>query len=124
MPITKIALMIVIGLATGVFSGVFGVGGGVILVPALILLFQFTQIAATGTSLVALLLPVGFLGVLEYYKSGRLSISDIKTGLIIAIGLFFGAYIGARIAVSLPDQILRKSFACFLVLIATRLWFL
>ena len=119
-----IGMMLVVGLITGVFSGVFGVGGGVILVPVLVLLLGYTQVAATGTSLVALLLPVGLLGVLEYYRSGRLGIPEIKTGLMIAVGLFFGAYVGAKIAVSLPQEVLRKSFALFLVFIAARLWWL
>ncbi len=120
--IVRPLLMLAIGLITGVFSGIFGVGGGVILVPILVLLLDYAQVAATGTSLVALLLPVGLLGVLEYYRSGRLTGNDIKTGLLIAVGLFFGTYVGAKIAVGLPDTVLRKSFAAFLVFIAARLW--
>ena len=115
-------LMLLVGLVTGVFAGVFGVGGGVILVPILVLLFKYSQQAASGTSLVALLLPVGLLGVLEYHKTGRLSGGQIKLGLFIAVGLFFGTYFGARIGAALPTQILQKSFSVFLILIAVRLW--
>ena len=114
--------MLAIGFLVGIFSGVFGVGGGVILVPILVLLFGYSQIAATGTSLVALLLPVGALGVYEYHRSGRLDYSNIRMGLIIAVGLFFGAFFGAKVAASLPEQVLRRSFAAFLVVIAGKLW--
>ncbi len=121
-PEIKIALMVLTGLITGVFSGLFGVGGGIIIVPILVLLFQFSQTTATGTSLVALLLPVGFLGVREYYQSGRLAPADIKAGLWIALGLFFGAYFGAKLAVTLPEQAMRKAFALLLVFVSARLW--
>jgi uncharacterized membrane protein YfcA len=119
----QIFLMVVVGLITGVFAGVFGVGGGVVLVPILVLGFRYTQQAASGTSLVALLLPVGFLGVVEYYKAGKLSTDQIKLGLIIAVGLFFGTYFGARIGAALPARVLQRSFAVFMILIAAKLWF-
>jgi uncharacterized membrane protein YfcA len=119
---TLIALMAGAGLATGIFAGVFGVGGGVILVPILILGFKYTQQAAIGTSLVALLLPVGLLGVIQYYHSGKLSVEEIKLGLVIAIGLFFGTFFGAKIGSYLPALILQRAFAVFLVVIAVKLW--
>jgi uncharacterized membrane protein YfcA len=122
MPILQLALLFVSGVLTGIFSGVFGVGGGVIIVPLLVFFFGYTQISATATSLVALLLPVGLLSVREFYLNGKLTPNEIKTGLIIAIGLFFGAYFGAKIALSLPENTLRKSFAVFLMAIAAKLW--
>jgi uncharacterized membrane protein YfcA len=122
MPILQLALLFVSGVITGIFSGVFGVGGGVIIVPLLVFFFGYTQISATATSLVALLLPVGLLSVREFYLNGKLTPNEIKTGLIIAIGLFFGAYFGAKIALSLPENTLRKSFAVFLMAIAAKLW--
>ena len=109
-----------IGVFAGILSGIFGIGGGVVIVPALIILAGLTPIAATGTSLGALLLPVGALGAWEYYRRG-----DLKpaASLWIALGLFFGAWLGAKLAHHLtPDQ-LRKSFAIFLVLVAGRIWF-
>ena len=115
---------IVLGLLAGVASGLFGIGGGLILIPSLIFIFGFSQLTANGTSLVALLLPVGLLGVIEYHRSGKLSGDHIKLGLMIAIGMFVGTYVGARIATSLPQEILRKAFGVFLVLVAARLWFL
>lgn len=115
--------LLVIGTAAGLLSGMFGVGGGVIIVPALVIFFGMTQQSATGTSLIALLLPVGVLGVMEYYRSGKISTENIWIGLMIAIGLFLGAYFGARIATHLSSEMLRKAFAIFMVIVALHLWF-
>ncbi|NTV47975.1 MAG: TSUP family transporter [Chlorobiales bacterium] len=114
--------MLLIGTAAGVLSGLFGIGGGLIIVPALVWL-GFTQHAASGTSLVALLLPVGLLGVLQYYQSGLISIDNVKFGLFIALGLFVGAFFGSKISVSISETLLRKSFALLLGFTAVRLWF-
>lgn len=122
-PYSQIALMLSIGVATGICSGLFGIGGGIILVPTLVLLLGYSQITATGTSLVALLLPVGFLGVLEYYRAGKINAENIKFGLLLALGIFVGAYFGARIASGISPIVLRKSFAVFLMLVSLRMWF-
>ncbi len=111
-----------IGIAAGMLSGMFGVGGGVIIVPALVLLFGMSQQTATGTSLMALLLPVGILGVIEYFRSGKISIDNVWFGLVIALGLFAGALFGAKIALGMSGEMLRRGFAIFLVLVAIRLW--
>lgn len=112
-------LFIAIGLAAGVLAGMFGIGGGIVIGPALILLAKFQPQTATGTSLGALLLPVGALGAWEYYRRGHL---DIAGALWIALGLFLGAWFGARIAQGLSGPQLQKAFAIFLVLIAIRVW--
>ncbi|MFL5486684.1 MAG: TSUP family transporter [Gemmatimonadaceae bacterium] len=112
-------LFIVIGLAAGVLAGLFGIGGGIIIGPALILWARFAPQTATGTSLAALLLPVGALGAWEYYRRGHL---NIAAALWIALGLFLGTWFGARIAQSLSGPQLQKAFAIFLVLIAIRVW--
>ncbi len=122
MPLQFIGLFF-IGIAAGLLSGMFGVGGGLIIVPAMVLLFGMTQQTANATSLIALLLPVGLLGVMEYYRSGKISMENIWFGLIIAAGLFFGAYFGAKIATQLPNDILRKAFAVFMGIVALYLWF-
>jgi uncharacterized membrane protein YfcA len=114
---------IFIGVLTGIFAGIFGVGGGVILVPVLVFAMGYEQFAANGTSLVALLLPVGLLGVIEYHRAGKISYEQIRIGLIIAIGIFVGTYFGAKIATSLPQTTLRKAFSIFLVGVALKLWF-
>ena len=112
-------LFIAVGLAAGVLAGMFGIGGGIVIGPALILLAKFQPQLATGTSLGALLLPVGALGAWEYYRRGNL---NITAALWIALGLFVGAWFGARIAQSLSGPQLQKAFAVFLVLIAIRVW--
>jgi uncharacterized membrane protein YfcA len=112
-----------IGVAAGILSGMFGVGGGIVIVPALVLFFGMSQQSANATSLVALLLPVGFLGVLEYYRAGKITTEHIWLGLIISAGLFAGAFFGARIASSLSSDLLRKAFALFIGIVALRLWF-
>jgi uncharacterized membrane protein YfcA len=110
---------LVVGLAAGVCSGLFGIGGGVIIVPALIFLQGFKPQAAVGTSLAALLLPVGALGVWTYWKNGDV---QWKAGLAIALGLLLGAYVGARIGVPLSPRTLKRSFAVFLVAAAALTW--
>ena len=113
-------VFIVIGLLAGVLSGVFGIGGGVVIVPALIYIAKLTPITATGTSLAALLLPVGALGAYEYYRRGHL---QIGAAMWIALGLLFGAWLGAKLANQLTPLQLRRAFAVFLVLVAGRMWF-
>jgi uncharacterized membrane protein YfcA len=113
-------IFLVIGLLAGVLSGVFGIGGGVVIVPALIFLAGVAPITATGTSLGALLLPVGALGAYEYYRKGHL---QIGAALWIALGLFLGAWLGAKLAHHLSPVQLRRAFAVFLVLMAGRMWF-
>src|SRR4029077_13634191 len=88
-------LVAVIGLISGVASGVFGVGGAIVMIPALVMLLKMSQHAANGTSLAALLLPVGLLGVLEYYRRGEV---NVPVAIVLSLGLFLGALIGAMLA--------------------------
>ncbi|NTW52665.1 MAG: sulfite exporter TauE/SafE family protein [Chlorobiaceae bacterium] len=119
----SLVYLFIIGIAAGVLSGMFGVGGGIIIVPSLVLLFGMSQQTASATSLMALLLPVGVLGVFEYYRSGKISTENMLFGLVIALGLFAGAFFGARIAVGVSSETLRRMFAIFLAFVAIRLWF-
>lgn len=112
-------VFIVIGVLAGILSGLFGIGGGVVIVPALILFAKLSPVSATGTSLVALLLPVGALGVMEYYRKGHI---DVPTALWVALGLFVGAWIGAKFAQTLSPLALKRSFAVFLVIVAGKMW--
>ena len=107
-----------IGLAAGVVSGVFGVGGAVVIILGLVLLLGLPQHTANGTSLAALLLPVGLLGALEYYRRGQV---NVAYAAVIAVGLFFGALAGAKLAGMLADATLRRAFAVFLLLVAVRM---
>ena len=112
-------LFLVIGLGAGVLSGLFGIGGGIVIVPALLYFARFQPHMATGTSLGALLLPVGALGAWQYWRAGNL---EWRASMLIAAGLFIGAFFGARIAQDLPAPVLRKAFAVFLVVVAVQLW--
>lgn len=113
-------LSLAIGLGAGILSGLFGLGGGIVIVPALLLLAKMPAHTATGTSLGALILPVGALGAWAYWKAGHL---DVRVALWIALGLFVGAYFGAKLADLLSDVQLKRAFALFLVLVAVRvLW--
>jgi uncharacterized membrane protein YfcA len=112
-------LYILIGAGAGVLAGLFGIGGGVVIVPALLYFARMSPLTATGTSLGALLLPVGALGAWEYYRTGNL---DIRAAMVIAVGLFFGAFLGAKLAHVLTAIQLKRAFAVFLVLVAVRVW--
>lgn len=113
-------ILLVIGLVAGVLAGTFGIGGGVLIVPALTYFARMPLINAVGTSLGALLLPVGALGAWSYYKGGHL---EWRAALWVALGLFFGAFFGAKLAQSMSDAMLRRSFAVFLAVVAVRMWF-
>ena len=104
------AWLILVGAAAGVFAGLFGIGGGIIIVPALILLAGFPRVNATGTSLAAILLPVGILGVAAYYKA---RIIDLRASAYIAAGLLTSVVVGAWLANTLPVDLMRRFFALF-----------
>jgi uncharacterized membrane protein YfcA len=105
-------LLLTIGLVSGVASGVFGIGGGVLIVPALVYLAGFSQHAATGTSLAILLPPVGLAAVLEYYRHENV---DLRAAFLAATGLFVGAWLGAVMANHLKGSYLRLAFGIFVV---------
>jgi uncharacterized protein len=108
-----------VGLVAGVLSGLFGIGGGILIIPALIFLAKFPTKLALGTSLGAMLLPVGLLGAYTYYQQGNL---NIKASLLIGLGLFLGAWAGAWLAQHLAGATLQRMFAIFIVIMAVRLW--
>lgn len=112
-------LYLAIGLGAGLLSGLFGIGGGIIIVPALMLAGRMQPSTATGTSLGALLLPVGALGAWQYYKNGHL---DVRASLLIALGIFVGAYLGAIAMQQLNPMMAKRVFAVFLVVVSIRIW--
>ena len=111
-------LVALLGLVAGVISGLFGIGGAVLIIPGLVLLLKMSQHAANGTSLGALLLPVGLLGFLQYYKRGEVNLAYAG---IIAAGLFLGALLGAKLAGTISDQSLRRAFGVLLLLVSVKL---
>ena len=121
MSITTIVILIIIGVAAGILSGLVGVGGGLIIVPALVYFVAFSQKAAQGTSLGILLLPVGILAVLQYYQKGYV---DIKVVLIVSAGFLIGGWLGSKLAVSLPVATIKKIFAIFMLLTALKMLFI
>lgn len=106
---------LILGLAAGVLSGLFGIGGGIVMVPSLIIIFGMDILDANATSLAAMLLPVGALGVWAYYKAGMI---DVKESLWIALGLFLGSFIGAEFAINISQALLTKLYAGILLYIA------
>lgn len=119
----EIFYLILIGLGAGILAGLFGLGGGIVIVPALVFIIGMPQHTATGTSLVALLLPVGILGVWNYYQSGTITAEHIKFGLIVAGGLFVGTFFGSKIALGLSKETLQKAFAVFLLVLSIYILF-
>ena len=116
-----ILLLVLVGLAAGVLSGMVGVGGGIIIVPALVYILGFSQHEAQGTSLGLLLLPVGIFAVLNYYKQGYI---DVKVVAIMCITFVAGGWLGSKIALSLPQETVKKVFAVILILVAFKMLFL
>ena len=102
---------LLLGLAAGVLSGFIGIGGGVLIVPALVFIFGFSQQQAQGTTLAILLPPVGILAAWTYYQHGFV---DIKVALIIVAGFIVGGWVGARYATSLSNEVLGKAFGVVL----------
>jgi uncharacterized membrane protein YfcA len=118
MTVQLVLLLALIGFFAGVLSGLVGVGGGVIIVPCLVLFLGFSQQAAQGTSLGLLLLPVGIFAVINYYNKGYI---DIKVVLIMSIAFIAGGWLGSKLALQLSQEALRKIFAVVLIYTAFRM---
>jgi len=112
-------LVILIGLCAGVMVGLLGIGGGIVLVPALVHLLHMDQHTAQGTSLFVLLPPIGLGALLEYRKKGEV---DFRAGILSALGMLVGGYVGGRIAVPMSSDHLKELFGSFLMLSAILLW--
>jgi uncharacterized protein len=109
---------ILIGLVAGIASGFFGIGGGLVMVPALVYFFHFTQHKAQGTSLAVLTLPVVILGALKYYNEKNV---DVYMALFIAISFVLGAYLGASIVTKMPSLTLQRIFGLLLLFFSIRM---
>lgn len=115
---TTIIILLFIGLAAGILSGVVGVGGGIVIVPALVFFCSMSQHQAQGTSLAVLLLPVGALAVYSYYKQGLV---DLQATLIIAAAFLIGGFIGSRISIAMDEDTVKKVFGVLLLIIAIKM---
>lgn len=116
-----IVLLLLIGLAAGMLSGLVGVGGGIIIVPALMYFLKFDQHQAQGTSLGLLLMPVGILAVMNYYKKGYL---DIKVVAIMCVAFVIGAFLGSKVSLAISQEKLKKVFGILLLFVAIKMLFL
>lgn len=114
-----LTVTIILGLAAGFTSGLIGIGGGIILVPAMVMLLGYTQHQAQGTSLAILVPPVGLLAAYSYFKDGYV---DIKVALLIAAGFFIGSLLGAKVSLGIPEVMLRRIFAAFLAIISVKMF--
>lgn len=115
-----ILILLLIGVGAGVLSGLIGIGGGILIVPALIYFMGFSPKLAQGTSLGILLLPVGILAVWQFYRQGYV---DTKAVAIVALGFIAGGYFGSKLALSLPQETLKKIFAVILLLLSIKMFF-
>lgn len=113
-------IAVLVGVVVGAISGVVGIGGGILFVPALVWLFGMSQIKAQGTSLGALLAPVGVFAFFEYYRRGN---ADLRIALLLAAGFIVGGYFGAVGAQVVPEIWLRRIFAVTLILVGGRMLF-
>lgn len=119
MDLQNAALIALIGAAAGLLSGMLGLGGAIIIIPALVMLLGYTQQMAQGTALIMMVLPVGALAAFQYYQKGFV---DVKAALIMAAFFFVGGYFGAKFATSISQDILKKVFAVVLIGIGIKMW--
>lgn len=120
MSVSTIIILLIIGLITGVMAGMLGIGGGLVVIPALVMVMGMSQQSAQGTSLAMMLPPIGILAAYNYYKAGHV---DIKFALLLAFAFIIGSYFGSGIAVKLPQEVLKKIFGAFLLLVAVKMLF-
>ena len=111
-------LYLLIGLVAGTLGGLFGIGGGIVIIPALTYLLNFSQHKAQGTSIMFLVLPVGLLGALKYFNDKNV---DFRAVAFIAIGFFVAALFGAKMASRIPDLDLKRYFGIFLLLVSIKM---
>lgn len=114
----NIIMYCIIGIVAGALCGIFGIGGGIVIIPSLVYLLGFEQLKAQGTSLAVLLLPVGIFAFMEYYKNGHV---DLKAGAFIIIFLIIGSIIGAKFVNMIPQNITKIAFGVLLLLVGIKM---
>ena len=120
MQVEQVVLLLIVGLLAGIVAGGLGVGGGIVIVPALLFFLGFTQHQAQGTSLAMMLPPIGILAAYNFWRKGHV---NIKIALILMVAFVLGGYIGSIISVHIPDKLLRKIFGVFVFLVSLKLIF-
>lgn len=120
MTVSEIITILGIGLAAGFLSGSMGVGGGIIVIPALVFMMGFTMQQAQGTSLALMTIPVMLVATLNYYRAGFV---DVKVALIMAATFVIGGYLGSKLSIHLPAQVMKKAFAVLMMAVALKMLF-
>lgn len=119
MSVSMLVLLLGIGILTGMVAGMFGIGGAIIMVPALVFIMGFGQHMAQGTSLAVMLPPIGLIAAWNYWKAGEV---NIKFALILAAAFLIGSYFGSKLALNIPQHILKKLFGVLLLLVAAKMF--
>ena len=120
MSTSMLLILLGIGIISGVMAGMLGIGGAIIMIPALVFFIGFSQQTAQGTSLAVMLPPIGIIAAYNYYKAGEV---NIKFALILAAAFLFGSYFGSKLALNLPQEALKKIFGILLLLVAAKMLF-
>jgi len=118
MSTSMLLILIVIGIITGVMAGMLGIGGAIIMIPALVFFMGISQQTAQGTSLAVMLPPIGIIAAYNYYKAGQV---NIKFAIILAVFFLVGSYFGSKLALNLPQPLLKKIFGVLLLLVAAKM---
>ena len=118
MSVSMLILLLVIGIITGVVAGMFGIGGAIIMVPALVFVMGLSQYMAQGTSLAVMLPPIGIIATWNYWKAGQV---NLKFALILAAAFLIGSYFGSNFALNIPQNVLKKIFGVLLLLVAAKM---
>lgn len=120
MTITQLVVLLIIGLLSGILAGVFGVGGAILVIPALVFILGLTQHEAQGTSLAFMLPPVGILATWNYWKAGHV---NWKFALILSLTFVIGAYFGSQFSINISDKMLRRIFGVLMIVVAIKMIF-
>ncbi len=120
MSVGTLIALIIVGVITGAISGILGIGGGIIMVPAMVYILGFSQQQSVATSLAVMLPPVSIFAVINYYKAGFV---DVKSALVIVCAFLIGSYFSSKIAINLPESAIKKGFAVLLVIVAIKMFF-
>jgi uncharacterized membrane protein YfcA len=118
MSVSMLLLLLAIGIVTGIMAGMLGIGGAIIMVPALVFIMGFSQHMAQGTSLAVMLPPIGIIAAFNYWKAGQV---DLRFAIILAVAFIIGSYFGSKFALNLPQPVLRKIFGILLLVVAVKM---